>query len=92
MRPHAAARDPAPGQRRAVTFGGVTLDEICTRHHIKPSTWRAYVARGQAPKPTGYDPTTGRRVWDDAQIAAWAATRPGQGARTDRTRKEQPPP
>lgn len=70
----------------------MTLDEICERHHIKPSTWRAYVARGQAPKPIGFHPDTGRRVWDEAQVTAWADQRPGQGARTDRTTPDPTPP
>lgn len=92
MSPPAPARGhTTPGQRHAVKSGGVmNLDEICTRHNIKASTWRAYVARGQAPKPTGFDPDTGRRVWDDDQITAWAESRPGQGTRTDRTPRTTP--
>lgn len=46
------------------------------------STWRAYVGREQAPKPL--DKKIGRsNVWSADEVRAWAASRPGRGARTD---------
>lgn len=44
--------------------------------------WRSYVSRGQAPKSAGYDPTTGRQVWEDDDVQHWVENRPGQGARS----------
>ena len=50
---------------------------------IKAPTWRAYVSRGQAPKPAR---RVGRTpLWDADAIARWE--RPGQGARTDRIKE-----
>lgn len=50
-------------------------DAQCAEHWaISPSTWRAYVARNQAPKPIGYDDHTGRRVWNPEEVRA---QRPG---------------
>jgi hypothetical protein len=51
---------------------------------VKPNTWRAYVARGQAPQPIRRVGST--PVWDPAQVTGWP--RPGQGARTDRTKEQ----
>lgn len=61
----------------------MNITQICEQYGIKPATWRAYVARGQAPQPQGFDPDTGRRDWSAEAVAQWAATRPGSGARTD---------
>jgi predicted DNA-binding transcriptional regulator AlpA len=46
------------------------------------STWRAYVARQQAPATVG---ALGDRtpLWDAEQVREWNAARPGRGARTD---------
>ena len=57
----------------------VDIDEVEQMLNIAASTWRAYVARGQAPKPAGYSPTTGRRVWDRDEVQAWQRARPGRG-------------
>lgn len=47
---------------------------------VLPGTLRTYAADGRAPKPRRF----GRSLmWDRAEIEAWAANRPGQGARTD---------
>lgn len=48
---------------------------------ISASTWRSYVARGQAPAPVekiGRTP-----LWKRGEVIEWANNRPGQGARTD---------
>lgn len=62
----------------------ITSAEAAERAGIGASTFRGYVARGQAPAAAGFDPKTGLRVWDEAKVTAWIASRPGQGARTDR--------
>lgn len=37
----------------------------CARHWgVRVSTWTAYAARGQAPPAVGYDPRTGKRLWN----------------------------
>lgn len=49
---------------------------------VKAGTWRSYVAREQAPAPVervGREP-----LWDEDEVKAWIAGRPGRGARTDR--------
>lgn len=59
----------------------LTAAECATIAGCAQSTWRAYVARSQAPKPThrvGHS-----NLWDAAEVRAWAADRPGMGARTD---------
>lgn len=40
----------------------------------KPSTWRAYVARRQAPPPDGTDEAFGRRYWLKTTLDTWLAT------------------
>lgn len=62
----------------------LTAVEAARLAGVAESTWRAYVARGQAPAPTAWDPSTGRRVWDTAEVQSWLSSRPGAGARTDR--------
>jgi predicted DNA-binding transcriptional regulator AlpA len=61
------------------------LVKDCAAHWgVKPSTWRSYVARGQAPQPVR---KVGREsLWDAAEVRAYS--RPGQGARTDRAAAE----
>jgi len=50
---------------------------------VGESTFRAYVARGQAPAPDGRDLMSGQPGWYVATISTWMAVRPGRGARTD---------
>ena len=38
-----------------------------------------------APRLPGYDPHTGRKMWDASTVRAWHTHRAGQGARTDLT-------
>lgn len=62
-----------------------TVDRCAECWGVAASTWRGYVARGQAPAPkrrVGRTP-----VWDAAEVRAW--TRPGRGARTDLTTPEE---
>jgi hypothetical protein len=48
----------------------LTVSAVAERLGIQPSTWRAYVARGQAPKPDGwYDRRT--PWWHASTIEAW---------------------
>lgn len=66
--------------RDAAVLAGVTYD-----------CWRGYVNRGQAPPPDGtdIDKKAGRlrRYWWDTTVQTWLDNRPGQGARTDLTRR-----
>lgn len=48
---------------------------------IKPSTFRSYVRRGQAPAPHRHYGRT--PVWTRAVIIDWMNNRPGIGARSD---------
>jgi hypothetical protein len=58
---------------------------------VTPDTYQYYVKRLGAPGPVkGYrDPDTGRLMYDLDKVAAWHASRPGRGARTDLDRVEQ---
>ena len=49
--------------------------DVAARLGISQSTWRAYVARGQAPPPdlAAY----GRNWWDPQTIYAWEREHPG---------------
>lgn len=50
---------------------------------VAESTWRAYVARGQAPAADGR--IDGRTpIWRPETVEAWLAARPGRGGRTPR--------
>jgi len=62
------------GNKAAAAYAGVS-----------ESTWSAYVARDQAPKPDRREIHGGyaRPVWDRTTLDAWKAARPGPGARTD---------
>jgi predicted DNA-binding transcriptional regulator AlpA len=59
----------------------LTLIEASTGKAIASSTWRSYVARGQAPKPARHLSRT--PLYSREDIEAWIAGRPGSGARTD---------
>jgi predicted DNA-binding transcriptional regulator AlpA len=60
----------------------LTVPEAAERAGCKPSTWRAYVNRGHAPRPDGrYDLRT--PWWWESTVDAWKDARPGRGARTD---------
>jgi predicted DNA-binding transcriptional regulator AlpA len=51
----------------------ITVRECATRAGIASSTWRAYVSRGQAPKPVtcvGREP-----LWDVEMVEAWLVGR-----------------
>lgn len=61
--------------------GQLTAEECAALAGIGGSTWRSYVAREQAPAPVGYDPVSGARVWDEAQVRAWLVERPGRSGR-----------
>jgi len=53
----------------------LTVAQVAERMKVKPSTWRAYVARGQAPKSDGqYDGRT--PWWWSTTVDEWDAGRP----------------
>lgn len=54
---------------------------------IQPGTWRDYVAKGRAPKPTEHlDQRT--PLWDAEVVRGWE--RAGQGKRTDLVEESMP--
>lgn len=55
---------------------------------VKPSTWRAYVARGQAPAPSVSMP--GKDYWRVSDLQRWLDTRPGKGGRPRSSRSRMP--
>lgn len=70
----------------------LTGPEVAERIGIGAATWRGYVSRGHAPQPD--DPDDGRPInrrrprWLTSTVDHFALNRPGQGARTDHTRKQ----
>lgn len=59
-----------------------TQDQVLARLEavdmgIAASTWRAYVARGEAPRPVEAKPNR----WSEADIESWIRRRPGKGGR-----------
>lgn len=66
----------------ALTLADVlALIEDRTGKAITSSTWRSYVARGQAPKPKRR--ISNAPLYSREDIEQWIADRPGSGARTD---------
>ncbi|MGY4963551.1 helix-turn-helix transcriptional regulator [Streptomyces sp. 900105245] len=61
----------------ASILDGVTVTQAAELVGVQPSTWRGYVARGQAPagsRRVGREP-----AWRLEEILQWQATRPGPG-------------
>ncbi len=58
----------------------MTSEQAAALAGVEPSTWRAYVARGQAPAASGTG-AAGRDYWDRVDVLAWLDIRPGQGKR-----------
>jgi len=56
-----------------------SVAEVAAYLSVKPSTVRAYLARGYAPEPDGR--LGGKPWWWSETIHEWK--RPGRGARTD---------
>lgn len=56
----------------------LTTREVCALANIKPATWRAYAARGQAPAPTLYRERT--PLWAKPDIDQWLANRTNKDA------------
>ena len=61
----------------------LTANRAAALAGVKPNTWRAYVAREQAPQPDGREELSGHPYWLASTVLAWKAGRPGQGTRTD---------
>lgn len=59
----------------------MTVEEVAEAVGIGARTFTSYVARGQAPKPVGFSPENGRRVWRGTDIEYWMQDRPGRGRR-----------
>jgi hypothetical protein len=63
----------------------LALDEAAALARVKPATWRAYVARGQAPQRDGRDPETGRPYWFRGTIQQYLAGRTRRATSKERT-------
>lgn len=73
---------------RLTTQQCIDLIEAETGTAIKPTTFRSYAHRGQAPAPVE---TIGRTpLWSRKEILEWAHNRPGQGVRTDLATRRRP--
>lgn len=71
-------------------YGGVVrklIGKAAAQHlGIAESTWRAYVARDQAPPADGHDEFYGKPYWLDTTLDRWKDGRPGRGNRTPRNK------
>lgn len=56
---------------------------------LSDSTWRAYVARGTAPKPDGHDDGFDMDYWLESSLNRWMASRPGHGGRPRKNAAEK---
>lgn len=56
---------------------------------ISPSTWRAYVSRGQAPQPDGVDEDFGKAYWLKSTLDKWEKSRPGRGWHGDHKMRQE---
>lgn len=68
-------------ERERAGLGGaavMTADEAAQWCDITTSTWRSYVARGQAPAPVPFRPNA---RWTVQDVVMWRGNRPGQGRR-----------
>lgn len=83
------APDPLPVPRLLTAAGVIHRIYAVTGREIRRDTWSGYVSRGQAPKPHPEDALDGRTPrWRDTAVDAWIAGRRGQGARTDKRKKD----
>lgn len=57
----------------------LVMSEVCERVGVAKSTWRAYVARGQAPKPDGRH-SARMPWWHESTIDEWMKSRPRAGS------------
>lgn len=57
----------------------LSATQAAARAGIATSTWRGYVARGQAPPPDTYE--ADRPRWHPATVDRWLAERPGRSGR-----------
>lgn len=59
------------------------VEDVTAHTGLDSATWRAYVARGQAPHPNGRDIIRGRAQpwWTTEAIQRWITGRPGPGYR-----------
>jgi hypothetical protein len=61
-----------------------TTDQAAEHCGVKPSTWRYYRTRLNAPAPVSSQPGRGGQdLYDADAVREWQANRAGRGARTD---------
>jgi DNA-binding transcriptional MerR regulator len=58
----------------------MNVADVAELANIGPGTLRTYVRRGYGPPVTN---VAGHMLFQRADVDAWLASRPGQGARTD---------
>lgn len=63
----------------------ITMEQWADGAGLSVGTIKGYVSRGQAPVRIGFDPGTGRAVWDATVVDAWGAFRVGRGRRDHRS-------
>lgn len=68
-------RTPVPSYAEGAADDGWTRPQVLDYlreqgRPIRPGTWSSYVARGQAPAPSGHVNRT--PLWDPREIKAWA--------------------
>lgn len=77
------APSPAPSRNTVTAWASeeLTVHQCAHLATVTPSTFRSYVARGQAPEAVR---NLGRKpLWRRVDIIVWLLSRPGPGSRTD---------
>jgi len=59
----------------------LAANAAAARAGVAPSTWRAYVTRGQAPPADGIDEGFGRPYWLETTVDRWKRDRHGRPGR-----------
>lgn len=70
----------------------LAANAAAARAGIAPSTWRAYVARGQAPLADGIDEGFNRPYWLESTVDKWKKERHGRPGRPPKTEAGGPTP
>lgn len=73
---------PYPDTAKCCTMAGMrpaekwTVKQAATAIGVEPATWRAYVARNQAPEPDGHSNPCGCPWWFKSTVMTWHQSRP----------------
>lgn len=63
----------------------LTADSVAELVGVRPSTIRTYAARGQMPAPAPCPCCGHGATYDEAEVRAWLARRPGRTGRPPKT-------